>query len=131
MSKRILRSLTVLVCLALAAACKPTPTPPVAVQVTLTEMQLAPSITSFKVGQPYAFTIVNNGTQVHELRISPPMSAGISAMNDFAGVASVQPGASTSFTYTFTQAYAVGGLEFACHLPGHYEGGMHTLITVQ
>jgi uncharacterized cupredoxin-like copper-binding protein len=33
--------------------------------------------------------------------------------------------------YTFTKAYPAGTLEFACHLSGHYEAGMHLPITVQ
>lgn len=40
-------------------------------------------------------------------------------------------GATKTMDYTFTKDYPAGTLEFACHLPGHYEGGMHLPITVQ
>jgi uncharacterized cupredoxin-like copper-binding protein len=41
------------------------------------------------------------------------------------------PGQTRTFDYTFTQAAPAGTLEFACHLPGHYDAGMHTPIVVK
>jgi uncharacterized cupredoxin-like copper-binding protein len=38
------------------------------------------------------------------------------------------PGATATRDYTFTKS---GDLEFACHLTGHYEAGMHAPITVK
>ena len=43
----------------------------------------------------------------------------------------LQPGQTATLDYTFTQAYPAGQLEFACHLPGHYDAGMHLGITVK
>ena len=40
-------------------------------------------------------------------------------------------GAKQTIDYTFTQAYAAGMLEMACHLPGHYELGMSLPVIVK
>lgn len=40
------------------------------------------------------------------------------------------PGKTHTLELTFTQAYPAGTLEFACHLPGHYELGMELPISV-
>jgi uncharacterized cupredoxin-like copper-binding protein len=67
----------------------------------------------------------------------PPESAQISQdqvkQDALAGIpaAQLQPGQSATLDYTFTKAAPSGTLEFACHLPGHYESGMHLSITVQ
>jgi uncharacterized cupredoxin-like copper-binding protein len=41
------------------------------------------------------------------------------------------PGATRSLEVTFPEAGLPRSLEFACHLPSHYEFGMHTSITVR
>jgi len=41
------------------------------------------------------------------------------------------PGATKSFDYTFNETAPAGTLEFACHIPGHYEAGMNLPITVK
>jgi len=43
----------------------------------------------------------------------------------------VNPGETKTLDYTFTQSNAGKQLEFACHLPGHYEAGMHQAITAR
>jgi uncharacterized cupredoxin-like copper-binding protein len=45
--------------------------------------------------------------------------------------ADLQPGQTASVDYTFLQPYPDGTLEFACHLPDHYEKGMHLSIVVK
>lgn len=39
-------------------------------------------------------------------------------------------GTTKTVDYTFTQSEPQGQLEFACHLPGHYEAGMKLAVTV-
>jgi uncharacterized cupredoxin-like copper-binding protein len=118
-----------------ASANNATPTP-VDVTVTLTDFKIDSSITTFKVGVPYHFTITNNGSVNHEFDVMPPMSDPVSPETVLAdSVAHVNqdqlnPGATATLDYTFTKAYPAGTLEFACHLPGHYEAGMHTGIVV-
>ena len=43
----------------------------------------------------------------------------------------LQAGAKQTIDYTFTQAYPTGTLEMACHLPDHYERGMHLPVIVK
>jgi uncharacterized cupredoxin-like copper-binding protein len=115
------------------AAASPTP---VNVQVTLTEFKIDSSLTNFKVGVPYHFTVVNNGTVAHQFVIMPPTTTTITPeqaqSQALAGISpdQLQPGATATLDYTFTKPYAEGQLEFACHVAGHYEAGMHTSIVV-
>ncbi|MGH2349717.1 MAG: hypothetical protein ACRDFT_09665 [bacterium] len=41
------------------------------------------------------------------------------------------PGATKTLEYTFTKPAPAGQLEFACHVEGHYEAGMHEPIVVK
>lgn len=106
------------------------------VQVTLNEFTIDSSITEFTVGVPYHFTITNNGASPHEFEIMPPVSGQVSPEQiqqmELAGTDKDQlpAGGSITLDYTFTQAYPSGTMEFSCHLPGHYESGMHTPIVV-
>ncbi len=106
------------------------------VQVTLSEFKIAPSITTFKVGVPYHFVVTNNGSVAHELDIIPPESGQLTPDQvqklslATIGEKDLQPGATATLDYTFSQAYSQGALELACHLPGHYEAGMHIPIVV-
>jgi uncharacterized cupredoxin-like copper-binding protein len=112
-------------------------TSPVRVTVTLTDFKITSSLDSFQVNVPYHFVVSNQGSVEHEFYIIPPESAQISQeqvkQDALAGIPApqLQPGQSANFDYTFTKAAPPGTLEFACHLPGHYEAGMHLSITVQ
>jgi len=110
---------------------------PVQVQVTLTDFKIDSSLTTFSTGVPYHFVVVNKGAVAHEFVIMPPEQAAQSSETQLPSTAlagimgkDLAAGATKTLDYTFTQAPA-GGLEFACHLPGHYEAGMHTPITVK
>lgn len=109
---------------------------PVEVKVTLTEFKIDSSVTNFKVGVPYHFTVTNQGSVPHEFQIMPPATGQLTADQiqklALAGIgqSNLGAGATATLDYTFTQEYPQGALELACHLPGHYEGGMHTPIVV-
>ena len=109
---------------------------PVDVQVTLTEFTITSSVTTFKVGVPYHFTVNNAGTAAHELEIMPPESGTLTAdqISKLAlaslSQSDLPAGATKTLDYTFTKAYPQGTIEFACHLAGHYEAGMHLPIVV-
>jgi uncharacterized cupredoxin-like copper-binding protein len=110
---------------------------PVDVTVTETEFKIEASMTTFQVGVPYHFIVTNNGTVNHEFDIIPPEPAGTPETqvqaDSLARLTQDQlpPGTTATLDYTFTQAYPAGSLEFACHLPGHYDAGMHTSIIVK
>ena len=112
---------------------------PLTVTVEAGDFYIKPSQTIFKVGVPYHFVLNNVGKVPHEIMVMPvvspssgmtmtemdEMSLGMFEEEDFPA------GATGSFDLTFTKPYAAGELEFACHVAGHYEGGMHTPITVE
>ncbi len=106
------------------------------VTVTLTDFKVDSSLTSFSVGVPYHFVVTNKGAVAHEFVIMPS-AQGVQGSetqlpsNALAGILGkdLTPGSTKTLDYTFTQA--ASGLEFACHLPGHYEAGMHLAITVK
>lgn len=107
------------------------------VTVTLTDFNITSTLTTFKQGVTYHFTVTNNGAVAHQLYIMPPSSEQLTDAQvqqmALAGLSETEltPGATKTFDYTFTQAYASGSLEFACHVPGHYDAGMHLGIVVQ
>jgi uncharacterized cupredoxin-like copper-binding protein len=109
---------------------------PVTVHVTLTDFAIQSDLTTFTVGVPYHFVVVNNGGSQHEFMVIPPMAAGTSSdVIDAAAQAHIeetnlQPGEQATVDYTFTAGQVGTTLEFACHLQGHYEAGMHLPITV-
>lgn len=111
----------------------------VEVQVTLTEFGFEASLTDFKVGVPYRFVITNTGAVNHEFMIMAPLAGEDMGMNmdelDETALAMIEEdqlpsGATMSFEYAFMEAADEGSLEFACHVPGHYEAGMKLPITV-
>jgi uncharacterized cupredoxin-like copper-binding protein len=114
-----------------------TPAQPVSVQVTLTDFKIDSSLTTFSVGVPYHFTVTNKGAVNHQALIMAPASGTITADEatkmSLAGIGGngMAPGATQTFDYTFKQAYPAGKLEIACHLPGHYDAGMHLPIVVK
>jgi len=101
---------------------------PVDVQVTLTEFKIDSSVTDFTVGTPYHFIVTNKGTVAHDWMIMPQGEQDASKALIKVADTDLQPGKTVTRDFTFTQA---GGLEFACHVAGHYEAGMHTSITVK
>jgi uncharacterized cupredoxin-like copper-binding protein len=106
------------------------------VNLTLTDFKIDSSLTTLKVGIPYHFVVKNSAAMPHEVWIDPVDASLTSDTAKSKALAGLGPdvlvaGATQSFDYTFTQAYPSGAMEFACHLPGHYEAGMHTAIVVQ
>jgi uncharacterized cupredoxin-like copper-binding protein len=112
----------------------PTASGPVSVQVTLNEFKILSSLTTFKVGVPYHFVVTNTGQTVHEFMAGPIAKATASEDERDAAklfeVAELETGKSGTADYTFTQPYAAGVMEFACHVSGHYESGMRLDFTV-
>jgi uncharacterized cupredoxin-like copper-binding protein len=115
---------------------------PSEVKITLNEFGIESSTTDFQKGVPYRFVVTNEGTVEHEMMIMPPvmpdsmgMAMDMGEMDKMALVmieaSDLPAGATASFDYTFTESATAGGLELACHTPGHYEAGMKLPITVQ
>jgi uncharacterized cupredoxin-like copper-binding protein len=117
---------------------------PQTVEITLTEFGIETPITTFQAGQPYKFVIRNAGALNHEFTIMPPMASPPTDMHMeghsmehmtgamvHIGEDELTPGATVTLEFTFSEPTSAGEIEFACHLPGHYEGGMVTPIRVE
>ena len=105
------------------------------VKVTLTDFGIESSLTTFRTDVQYHFVVTNEGMVDHEIMLMEPMKGRAEELDEFA-LAVIEediltPGATKSFDYTFTEPASEGGLEFACHVEGHYEAGMHLPITVK
>jgi uncharacterized cupredoxin-like copper-binding protein len=106
------------------------------VEVTLSDFTITPSLTTFRAGQRYQFVVTNKGMSQHEF-MTMPAGMGTMDMEDMHKIAlfhidaeDLPAGATKSVTYMFRNASPAGQLEFTCYVPGHYQLGMHTPITV-
>lgn len=138
------QSLAILSAIALMAGCSSSSggqpssaSEPVVVHVTATEFSISADRTSFEVGTPYEFQVVNTGKIAHEVMLMPVMSGDGMTMEEMDEVAlgiaeeeELVPGATVTFDVTFDASVVGKTLEFACHLPGHYEADMRLPITV-
>jgi uncharacterized cupredoxin-like copper-binding protein len=101
------------------------------VRVTLAEFSIQTSVRSFTPGVPYRLLITNRGQVNHELRIAPPGMHGgpgeIASVDEM----TLQPGRAHTLEVIFPEAARSTGVEFACHLPAHYDFGMHLPVTVR
>ena len=108
---------------------------PQEVRVPMGEMYFKPSITTFKVGQPYKFVLTNEGKVPHEFTIAPPRKSGQTEKDEDAkslvDTDQLAGGQSRTINYTFKEPAPAGTLEIECSYPGHYEGGMHVPIVVE
>ena len=107
------------------------------VHVTLSDFKVQSSQTTFVAGRTYHFVVTNTGHTNHEFMAMQPMSGMNTNMQQMDSMAlyrinanELPAGAAKSFTYTFPASAVQKPLEFACHLPGHYEAGMHLSITI-
>lgn len=84
-------------------------------------------------GTRVRFVVVNGDPIDHELIVGPPdvhdrHARGTEAEHpSIPGEVSVGANGTAVTTFTFDTA---GTFEFACHLPGHYEHGMHGTVEV-
>jgi uncharacterized cupredoxin-like copper-binding protein len=93
------------------------------------------SPTSLRVveGTRVRFVVVNGDPIHHELIVGPPdvharHENGTEASHpSIPGEVTIDLGATAVTTYTFDRP---GTVEFACHLPGHYQHGMHGTVEV-
>lgn len=91
------------------------------------------------VGETITFAVTNTGAAEHEFVIGDDATHAEHAaemeemgemtheMGDEAYAVRLAPGDTKRITWHFPRA---GQFEFACHLPGHYEGGMRGSVSV-
>ena len=97
-----------------------------------------PATIRVEVGEVVAFEVTNDGAAEHEFFLADPEmqrahedgmdhGAGEHSMPDMAHAFSLEPGETKSIAWRFATA---GTTQFACHVPGHYAGGMVGTIVV-
>ena len=102
------------------------------VEVTTTDgLRFRPSSIDVVAGETITFVVTNPGQVPHEFVIgdqafqaehAEEMAGGGGMMHGEPNLVSVGAGETKELTWTFTTA--MEGLEFGCHVPGHYEAGM-------
>ena len=106
---------------------------PVTVVVDVEHSRFIPSELTVVVGTEVRFVLVNGDPINHELIIGPPDVHARHAEGTEAshaprpGELSVGPDGQGVTSYVFDEP---GTVEMACHLPGHYDFGMHGEIEV-
>ncbi|MGZ8623699.1 MAG: cupredoxin domain-containing protein [Actinomycetota bacterium] len=101
------------------------------------DLRYSPSTIPVAVGEVVAFEITNDGASRHEFFLADAVyqqahetemaQGGEHVMPDSPYAVSLEPGETKTITWRFTDA---GATEFACHIPGHYAGGMLGSIVV-
>ena len=105
----------------------------VTVQVDVEHSLFTPDRLRVAEGTRVRFVVVNGDPLHHELIVGPPdvharHAEGTEAEHpSIPGEVSVDLNATAVTTYTFDEP---GTVEFACHLPGHYEHGMRGTVEV-
>lgn len=87
------------------------------VEVTLTEHKIVPEVIALDQHTKVTLVITNKGKEVHEFEL------GHYAVE----VEDLKPGETREITLVVLDA---GEFETACHVPGHYEVGMHGTVVV-
>lgn len=105
--------------------------------VMLDELAYDPEGLEVSKGEVITFEVTNDGKAVHEFILGDEayqdahekeMADGASHEDMSEIGLSLEPGESGSLTWRFTEA---GEVLYACHEPGHYEGGMVGTIAVE
>jgi len=98
------------------------------VTVTMGDFWFETSDSVFVAGTPYRFVLRNQGLMAHEWAVVPRGDADESRMLTEVEEDDLPPGATAVHVFTFADA---GEFDFACFLPGHYEGGMVLPVRVR
>ena len=116
--------------------------PAKAVEVTLEEkpdgtMVISPARLDVALGEQVRFDVKNAGKATHEFMLDSvahnarhklAMQKNPEMEHDDPNGKTLDPGASTQILWRFSKP---GSFEFACLIPGHYEAGMHGVVTVR
>ena len=100
-------------------------------------MEFRPATLDVKVGDQVRFRLQNTGTMRHEFMLDTPdhNAAHAAVMQKMPGMThhrdpnatTLEAGTSADLVWRFSK---VGTFEFACLIPGHYDLGMHGVVTV-
>ncbi|HYF94534.1 MAG TPA: cupredoxin domain-containing protein [Symbiobacteriaceae bacterium] len=88
------------------------------IEITLVDHKIQPEIITMEQHTKVTFVVTNKGKELHEF-----------ALGHYAvEVEDVKPGQTAEVTLVLLDA---GDFETACHIPGHYEVGMHGMLKVR
>ena len=102
----------------------------------LDELEFDPASLEVEAGETVTFEVTNAGENDHEFSLGDEafhqehdteMAEDDSMMMDEDNAVSLVPGETKEITWTFPES---GEIPFACHVAGHYDGGMVGRITV-
>jgi uncharacterized cupredoxin-like copper-binding protein len=105
----------------------------ITVHIDIEHSRFSPTLVHVRPHTEARFVIANHDPIGHEFIIGGPAVHARHANGHEAshppvpGEVSIPPETTASTTYAF---HAVGPMEFACHLPGHYQYGMHGHVVV-
>jgi uncharacterized cupredoxin-like copper-binding protein len=89
-------------------------------------LTFTPDDIPIEAGETITFEVTTVGPTIHEFKVGP--LAEVIADSDAAPeIADIGMMATRSLTYTFS---GPGPYGFACHEPGHFEGGMRGTVTI-
>lgn len=101
------------------------------------EMKIVIDVKEIKRGETVRFVVANQGEGAHEFAVGDTASQRAHAAmmkkmpdmkhEDDPAAVTLAPGETREIVWKFSRAVQ-GKLEFACHLPGHYEAGMTTMV---
>ena len=103
----------------------------------LDELAFDPSVIDVAVGDTIAFEVTNVGAVTHEFVLGSSamqdqhgdaMDGSDHMMSDAPTAVSLEPGETETIAMRFVRE---GSLEYGCHVPGHYEGGMVGTVEVR
>jgi uncharacterized cupredoxin-like copper-binding protein len=92
------------------------------------EMSFETTDSVFTAGVPYRMVLRNEGQMPHEWAVVPRGDAEESRLVFEVEEGDLAPGATVIREFTFPEA---GEYDFACYMPGHYEGGMVIPVRVR
>jgi uncharacterized cupredoxin-like copper-binding protein len=102
----------------------------------LDTMRYAPEKLTVKSGQTVRFIVTDAGKLKHEFAIGDAeeqrqhaemMKEMPDMKHDEGNAVSLEPGQTKELIWRFAKP---GNVEIACHIPGHYEAGMHAIVAV-
>jgi uncharacterized cupredoxin-like copper-binding protein len=103
------------------------------------EMKFVHEPIKIKLGETIKFVITNKGAMPHEFSVgdSPTQRAHALMMEKMPDMkhhgdpsaVSLEPGETKEIIWTFNKPVQ-GHIEFACQMPGHYEGGMVSKVSL-
>lgn len=129
MSRRILVLVAVLTAAVVLVGCGSQAPTPVEVQVTLSDFKVEASPATVPANTLVKFVVTNNGSLEHEMVVEKKgdVDKPLETASGPAEAEKIPAGGSKTLEWTFTEP---GQYQLACHVPGHFEAGMVTDLTV-